>query len=245
MQVEAAVFTSARPAPDPEATSAEVQAQLRLGQLLCSRVCHDLIGPASAINAGEELIREDDGSDFGEAHELIAQSARQLAARLAFYRMAFGFGGGTEAVLTLEQARSAIAAFLAGSRVQLDWPANGDAVVNRCVFPCDMMRLLLCLVLIAVESLPRGGKLQLAANASGHGLELSLSLAGRGAAVPAEVISAFASDDLSAATPRTIHAFYLAAIARRLDAVIEVESVEADAVRLHAILPFAFDAAPH
>ena len=34
--------------------------QLRVAELMCSRLCHDLISPISAINNGIELMNEND-----------------------------------------------------------------------------------------------------------------------------------------------------------------------------------------
>ena len=50
---------------------------LTLAALLCSRLCHDLIGPIAAVKNGVELITEhsDDTALVAEAQKLIAHSA--------------------------------------------------------------------------------------------------------------------------------------------------------------------------
>ena len=71
---------------------------LRVAQLLCSRICHDLLSPAAGVNAGVELLAE--GGDNGpDAVGLIGRSATQVARRLAFYRVAFGLGSSAEGVV--------------------------------------------------------------------------------------------------------------------------------------------------
>ena len=76
---------------------------LRLAQLLCSRLCHDLVGPAGAVNAGLELAEE--GEMDGDALELVTSSAAEVTRRLAFFRIAFGAAGGkASAVGTLSAA---------------------------------------------------------------------------------------------------------------------------------------------
>ncbi|MBE0532481.1 MAG: hypothetical protein IH626_16775, partial [Rhodospirillales bacterium] len=67
---------------------------LRVAQLLCSRVCHDLIGPVGAVASGIELMGED-GSMAEDAMALIVKSSAQASRRLAFFRTAFGLGGAT------------------------------------------------------------------------------------------------------------------------------------------------------
>ena len=68
-----------------------MSADLNLSQLLSSRICHDLVGAAGAINAGIELICEDPG-EIDAPLGLMAASAAQVTRRLSFFRIAFGFG---------------------------------------------------------------------------------------------------------------------------------------------------------
>ena len=75
-----------------------MQIELRVMDLLISRLCHDLISPAGAIVNGIELVEEfgeDDMADedmTGEAMSLVGRSARQLSAKLSLFRVAFGSG---------------------------------------------------------------------------------------------------------------------------------------------------------
>ena len=69
-----------------------MQIDLKVAQLLSSRLCHDLVGPIGAVNTGLELM-EEDSDDDGAALGLMARSAAEAIRRLAFYRMAFGLGG--------------------------------------------------------------------------------------------------------------------------------------------------------
>ena len=65
-----------------------MSADIHLAQLLCSRLCHDLVGPAGAVNAGLELA--EDGDLDGDALDLVTSSAAEVTRRLAFFRIAFG-----------------------------------------------------------------------------------------------------------------------------------------------------------
>ncbi|MDD9929471.1 MAG: hypothetical protein OXR03_26890 [Rhodospirillaceae bacterium] len=66
---------------------------LRISELLSSRLCHELASPVGAINNGIEMIEEFDESMLPDALPLIGSSAKMVAARLAFYRMAYGAAG--------------------------------------------------------------------------------------------------------------------------------------------------------
>lgn len=126
-----------------------------LVSMLSSRICHDLAGPIGALGNGVEFLggRVDDATR-DHANRVIADSTRQAAARLAFYRAAFGVGGSMGDQVRLSELRDMSAALLDGGRVQLDWEPGDD------VLPRHSMRLLLNLVLLGVEALPRGGVLR-------------------------------------------------------------------------------------
>ncbi|MCH7487621.1 MAG: hypothetical protein IIC04_11615 [Proteobacteria bacterium] len=202
---------------------------LRVAKLLCSRLCHDLIGPTSAVNAGLELMEEQPDSD--DALGLIIRSAKQLTRRLAFYRSAFGAGG----VTTLPEARELAAGLLADGNVVLDWPDDDGGPVS----PVGAA-MLLNLVLVAVDALPRGGALSVRLAVLEEGIGAALTASGDGARL---------SEDMSRTTGPDITEAELSAgnipgyLVRRLaqDAGVSVEiSDGADGeVRLAALLPAA------
>ena len=103
-----------------------MQMDLRVAQLLSSRLCHDLVGPIGAVNTGLELLQE--GFDDDEkALGLVADSAGEASRRLTFFRGAFGFGAGDKGEATLNEARKLALGLLASGKVALDWPEDADA----------------------------------------------------------------------------------------------------------------------
>jgi len=82
-----------------------MQVDVRVAQLLCSRLCHDLVSPIGAVNAGLELL-EEAADDDGRALGLITTSAAEAARRLAFYRVAFGLGVGAQGAAPMQAALS-------------------------------------------------------------------------------------------------------------------------------------------
>ncbi len=126
---------------------------LDLAALLCSRVCHDVISPVGAIVNALEVLEEDDPSMREFALELIKKSARNASARLQFARLAFGAAGSAGAMIDLGDAGNVANGFLNDEKLSLDWEAP------RALLPKNQVKLLLNLLLIATQAVPRGGKL--------------------------------------------------------------------------------------
>lgn len=127
---------------------------LEFAALLVSRVCHDLVSPVGAVVNGLEVLEEErDAALRADALRLVASSAALAAARLQFARIAFGTAGSTGAELDLMEVGRMVGGFLSGGKIQLEWDA---APVN---WPKDWAKLLMNCVVIAADTLPRGGNL--------------------------------------------------------------------------------------
>src|SRR3546814_7235729 len=62
--------------------------------LLCARLCHDLISPVGSLYNGVELLADESDLEMrARCMELLADSARQTANKLKFFRLAFGAAG--------------------------------------------------------------------------------------------------------------------------------------------------------
>ena len=213
----------------------DVLIDLEVAQLLCSRLCHDLVGPAGAVNAGLELLDEDIAADSAAAFALVVRSAHEVTDRLEFFRVAFGFGGAGPAA-SMAEARKLAKGYLADSNVTLDWPLDGE----ERAFPLAAAKLLLNLVLLASESLPRGGTLAVRLAELDEGTGVALVALGAGARFKADVREAMNAEapraDLSA---RNVHGYFAVRLAASLGAVIEVSDGDENEVQLATILPQA------
>lgn len=190
---------------------------LRLAQLLCARLCHDLAGPLGGAAAGAELLADEAG-DLGdpaaEAVALIAGSVRSAAARLAFLRAALGQGGAPSGSAGL---RRMIEATLADGPVTLDWR---DADEGACWEP-GAAKLLLNLALLGREALPRGGRLTVEV-AAGAPRRLTVTAEGLGAGA-GEVSLGLNASSAAALTPRSVLGFHAALLAGGLGCRLTVE----------------------
>lgn len=125
---------------------------LDLAALLCSRVCHDAVGPVGAIVNGLELLDEDDSPETQALSlELIRKSARQASARLQFARIAFGAAGSAGSAVDLGYAQQLTSQFMQDEKVSLNWNTP------RLFVEKNRVKLLMNLVVIALASIPIGG----------------------------------------------------------------------------------------
>ncbi len=198
---------------------------IRAMELLCSRLCHDLVGPVGAINNGVELL--DEGGDTGsEALDLIADSAETAAARLRLYRVALGAAGGQS--LSPGDARAALEGWFRGGKVRLDWTLVAPSP------PPGLLKLTLLAALLAEESLPRGGTVTV----SGAEAGLSVLAVGAGCALRPEMGPALAGqvaeNDLG---PRSILSHVTPLLATAYGLTILVDGTVSGQVRfrLHPI----------
>lgn len=60
-----------------------------LAELICTRISHDLAGSIGTVSNALEMW-EDDADDTDDVKSLLTNSAETLAARLKFFRIAFG-----------------------------------------------------------------------------------------------------------------------------------------------------------
>lgn len=162
---------------------------LRVAALLAARLCHDLAGPAAAVDNGVELIVDMPLGPEPEAMALVAESSRQLTRRLRFYRFAYGYEGRGEAAggVPCELA----ARYFDGGRIACDYGAGVRGLdLAQQQLGCNLL-------IVGTTALPRGGRLALAAadgelrlEASGEEVHLAAELvAAMDLAVPAEALT--------------------------------------------------------
>jgi histidine phosphotransferase ChpT len=201
-------------------------------ELPCSRLCHELASPVGAINNGIEMIEEFDESMLPDAMPLIGSSARLVADRLKFYRMAYGRAG-TRSVSSDSDIRDLAEAYLSDGRSTLDWPAP-PAMAQ---YPDGWGKLLLNLVPLATETLPRGGAIRFRFADLGGKFRIAVECEGKGARIPEECLAALSPDvAIDALTPRSVHAYFLSRLARRMGSEVVVEAAKEDVLTLSMTL---------
>jgi histidine phosphotransferase ChpT len=178
--------------------------ELRVVEILCSRLCHDLISPVSAINNGVELIEEMGEEVREEALELIGFSGEQLARRLQALRLAFGAALSSGNV-GFPQVREAALGLFKEAKVKLDWPVG---LLSGSEEVAGLAKSLINIVLMMDEALSRGGLISVK---EGDGAFVEIHASGENARLDGEVKRALLGDLTEAElTPRTVASYLLA-----------------------------------
>lgn len=190
--------------------------------LLCSRLCHDLVGPVGSIYNGVELlVDEDDPEMRAKCLDLLADSARQTANKLKFFRLAFGAAGGFGAQIDTREAKAALDGLFGDKRITLDW------LVGPPSLPKNAMKILLNLAMTAGDALLRGGRLNVAAEQRGATIELAVRAEGDRILLDPELRAALegrtAFADLN---PRAAAAFLVHTLTREAGASLKVSEQE-------------------
>lgn len=196
-----------------------------LAALLCSRVCHDLVNPVGMVNTGLEVLDDENNPDMhDDAIDLIRNASRQANAKLNFLRDAFGAAGSAPGVFPLEDLQKKTMDMYADSKAKLVWQLSVDGLEK------PKARLLMNMVMIAVNAIPRGGEVVI----TGHETQIKLVATGKRAGLKPEIEKA-----LNGKTPeegfdgRSIQPFYASMIARELGGTVTHTSEE-DSVTLTA-----------
>lgn len=183
---------------------------LDLAALLCSRVCHDLISPVGAIVNGLEVLEEaKDEETKTFAMELIKKSANNASAKLQFCRIAFGAAGSAGSQIDLGDAQTVARGFLEDEKTKLAWNLPHVLLVK------NRVKLLLNMLLIAGQAIPRGGQLTVDPIGEGETLGFKVTAAGTNAKIlattPPLLAGEHGSEPLNA---HHIQPFYAGMLAR-------------------------------
>ena len=180
--------TTSSPGPAPDA--------LELAALLCSRVCHDLISPVGAIVNGLEVLDDNPKPEDREfALDLIRKSAKTASARLQFCRLAFGAAGSSGAQIDLGDAQNMAKGHIEDGKVTLTWN------LPRLLLPKNRVKLLLNMLVIAQQTIPRGGTLIIDPVGEGETMSFRITASGLNARVPQNIV-----DLLNASSANTVDA---------------------------------------
>lgn len=206
--------------------------ELDFASLLCSRLCHDLISPVGAISNGIEILGdEDDEAMRKEVMKLLESSANQTSNRLKFYRLAFGAAGGIGAQVPIRDARNAAVSLFDGSPINLTWNAEIGEMDKSAV------KLLLNMILVASESLIRGGDLLVNISVKADKIDLAVTVSAERIIFQDKARSMICSDtEDPEMDPKLAPAYLASNVAKHLNSKVECTDHSDNSLTLTALV---------
>lgn len=185
--------------------------------LVCSKILHDMAGPAGAILNGAELLEdEDSGLGRAEIAALLKTSAEQLSAQLQAFRIAFGAltEGGDE--IAAAGVRDALEGYAGYRGFKVEWtPAEGQIGKN-------FAKLLLNAAFVLGEAARKKGALNISTQGGARG-GFTVAAFGAGIKLKPEVARALQGRPQTPVTTAQVPALYLSALAREAGCKLALE----------------------
>jgi histidine phosphotransferase ChpT len=197
---------------------------LDLAALLCSRVCHDLISPVGAIMNGLEVMedgKDEETSKF--AMDLIKKSAKTASAKLQFCRLAFGAAGSAGAQIDTGDAEKVARGLIEDDRTKIGWN------LPRVLMAKNRVKLLLNMLLIAAQAIPRGGQITVDPVGEGDSIGFKLSVTGTNAKIPQAIPPLLGGTPEHAIDAHAIQPFYTQMLAKNCGLSVSM-APEGDAI---------------
>lgn len=191
--------------------------EVKLSELLISRLCHELAGAIGAIDNGVEYV-EENSSQLIEADvlSLLGASSKQLTSRLKFYRAAYGLACQKLDCIT-EIRILAVSLFESEDGIDLNWPMSPEIPI----FKGNEGRFLLNLLIVAKQCLPYGG----CVDVDFYNEKYVVSATGKDAKLQDSYIKLSTGNmDVSLLTAREIHDYYTLQLAASVSKGIEVQT---------------------
>ncbi|MCI5048747.1 MAG: histidine phosphotransferase family protein [Rickettsiales bacterium] len=199
--------------------------EVKLAEQLCTRLCHDLTGPISAVNNGAEFLSEEGFDMESEAMDLILNSATEAVRRLQFYRQAYGrINDNGEA--SLDEKRQVVEEFFSTTRIKVDWPDEytdgaGVSVSHK------MARLVMNVLIIASGILIRGGTIALHIQENDNKRSISLNASGPTVKLDEDILAVLRREkQITDLSPKTAQLALTLTIADEIDAKMNFDVTE-------------------
>src|SRR5215510_12483673 len=143
----------------------------KLTALVASRICPDMVEPMSAIIQGLEMMKDGEGKPDPDALSLLDHGVGKAWAKLEFFRFAMA-GAMAVGDSELEEGRAVALKLYSVLKPELVWSAPAVAM------PRPAVRVIVNLLLIANECLPRGGVVEIVAEKTDGGGEVRVIATG-------------------------------------------------------------------
>jgi histidine phosphotransferase ChpT len=151
------------------------------------------------------------------ALDLIKKSAMTASARLQFCRIAFGAAGSAGAKIDLGNAQAMARGFIEDEKTRLNWN------LPPALLPKNRVKLLLNMLLVAMQTIPRGGTLAVDPIGDGEAMGFRVTASGVNARIPQPLPSLLEGmPGNGSVDAQAIQPFYTGLLARACGLTVDV-----------------------
>jgi histidine phosphotransferase ChpT len=201
---------------------------LDLAALVSSKICHDAIGPMTAIGFGLDVLDEDDDDEQHEmALTMLRNGISAITAKLQFARLAYGAAGSSGFEIDLQEVKT-----VARNYVESDKKHKVEWTSSIATLPKNHVKLLLNLVAIAVSTVPRGGVIAVTVEGEMDHPKILLRASGPMARVPVGIVDLINCSPAEDVDARSIQPYFAGRIAKATGADISLEMAGDDVLLL-------------
>ena len=142
------------------------------------------------------------------ALDLIRKSAKTASARLQFCRLAFGAAGSAGAQIDLGDAQNMAKGHIEDGKITMTWN------LPRLLLPKNRVKLLLNMLVIAQQTIPRGGALTIDPVGDGETMSFRVTSAGLNARVPQNIVDMLNSGSRLRVDAHAVQPYYTRLLAQ-------------------------------
>ncbi|MEN8236882.1 MAG: histidine phosphotransferase family protein [Pseudomonadota bacterium] len=209
---------------------------LEMAQMMCSKLCHDLITPVGAIGNGLELLAEPSAGSMNEMMDLVAQSAQTSAQRLSLFRFAFGVGA-TFHVHTLSDLEPLMNRCIDRKRFSMHWQVDPNSLAGD---PLAKVwgKVIVNIMMMGMEALPYGGQIVIEC-AGPQGPETKIQIMMRAQRVCwkdeySQILANGLGETLKL-NPRNVQPFFTWRLANSIDVSMNVDNASSEDLQLSLV----------
>jgi len=203
---------------------------LDLAALVSSKVCHDAIGPMTAIGFGLDVLDEDDDEESRDnAMNLIRDGVGKITAKLQFARLAFGAAGSSGFEIDLFETEKVARGYVEiEKKHKLGWKSSIASL------PKNHVKLLLNMVAMAMSTVPRGGSIDVEVRGDARHPAFTIKTSGPKARVPVGILELISGAPQEEVDARSIQPYFAGRVARSAGLSVTIE-MDGEDVLLKAI----------
>ncbi len=140
-----------------------------VSQALVSKICHDIIGPISAVANGLELLADNHENEMvNQVVPLLKEGSSRALDILQFFRLIIG--SGYQGIgIKIQEIRDLTNAYYSVNKIKITWPQQ----VNIFDLNHNIIRPVLLQISILIDLMPKGGHVVISENKTGLRIVLS------------------------------------------------------------------------